>query len=252
MTDRDQAVPVGGWHAVIAAMRSGRRVFELWLLQDRDDARAREAGELAADLGVACRQMTRAELDARLPGINHQGCVALCAPLAALGEAGLDDILSAVASPLLLVLDGVQDPHNLGACLRSAAAAGADAVITPRDRAAGLSTVVRKTAAGGADCVPLVQVTNLARTLRNLQAAGVWVVGTAAEAPRSIHETPLTGPLALVLGGEGGGLRHLTARTCDHLAAIPMAGGVASLNVSVAAGICLFEALRQRGASGTV
>ena len=115
MTDRDQIVPVGGWHAVIAAMRSGRRVFELWLLQDRDDARAREVTGLATDLGVVCRQVPRAELDARLPGINHQGCVALCAPLAALGEAGLDDILSAVASPLLLVLDGVQDPHNLGA-----------------------------------------------------------------------------------------------------------------------------------------
>ncbi|HHO68213.1 MAG TPA: 23S rRNA (guanosine(2251)-2'-O)-methyltransferase RlmB, partial [Gammaproteobacteria bacterium] len=146
----------------------------------------------------------------------------------------------------LLVLDGVQDPHNLGACLRSADAAGVHAVIVPRDRAAPLNGAARKVACGAADAVPLVRVTNLARTLRGLRDAGIWIYGAAGDAPQTLYEADLSGPLALVLGGEGKGLRRLTREHCDGLIAIPMAGSVSSLNVSVAAGICLFEARRQR------
>jgi 23S rRNA (guanosine2251-2'-O)-methyltransferase len=147
---------------------------------------------------------------------------------------------------LLLILDGVQDPHNLGACLRSAAAAGATAVIVPKDRAATLTPTARKVAAGGAERVPLVRVTNLARCMKDLQDAGIWIVGLAGEAEASLYSVDLKGPMAIAMGGEGEGLRRLTREHCDYLAKIPMASGMESLNVSVAAGISLFEALRQR------
>ncbi len=150
------------------------------------------------------------------------------------------------APPLLLVLDGVTDPHNLGACLRSADAAGVAAVIVPRDRAVGLTPVVRKVAAGAAETVPLVQVVNLARTLRELKERGVWLVGTADDAARTLYDVDLSGPTALVLGSEGEGMRRLTREACDELVSIPMAGAVESLNVSVATGVALFEAVRQR------
>jgi 23S rRNA (guanosine2251-2'-O)-methyltransferase len=148
--------------------------------------------------------------------------------------------------PLLLVLDGVTDPHNLGACLRSADAAGVQAVIVPKDRSASLTPVVRKVACGAAETVPLVAVTNLARTLKQLQQRGLWVVGTAGEAQQYIYELDLKIPTVIVMGAEGAGMRRLTRENCDYLARLPMAGGVSSLNVSVAAGVCLFEAVRQR------
>ena len=164
-----------------------------------------------------------------------------------MGEGALDELLDrATAPPLLLVLDGVQDPHNLGACLRTADAAGASAVIVPRDRAAGLTPTVRKVASGAAETMPLIQVVNLARTLRWLKEREIWIVGADDQAPKSLFETHLTGALALVLGAEGAGLRRLTRENCDLLVAIPMAGAVESLNVSVAAGVLLFEAARQR------
>ena len=170
------------------------------------------------------------------------------APRAGDPETQLEEALEAIgdAPPLLLVLDGVTDPHNLGACLRSADAAGVAAVIVPRDRAAGLTPVVRKVAAGAAETVPLVQVVNLARTLRELKERGVWLVGTSDDAARTLYDVDLSGPTALVLGSEGEGMRRLTREACDELVSIPMAGAVESLNVSVAAGVALFEAVRQR------
>jgi 23S rRNA (guanosine2251-2'-O)-methyltransferase len=186
------------------------------------------------------------ELDRLASGERHQGVCVQMRSAGVLGEGALDDLLEKVKAPLLLVLDGVQDPHNLGACLRTADAAGVAAVIVPRDRAAGLSPVVRKVASGAAETIPLIQVVNLARTLRWLKEREIWIVGTDDEAPKSLFETSLTGPLALVLGAEGQGLRRLTKENCDALISIPMKGVVESLNVSVATGVVLYEALRQR------
>jgi 23S rRNA (guanosine2251-2'-O)-methyltransferase len=190
----------------------------------------------------------RDRLDRLAGGTGHQGIAAQVNAPAALGEKALDELLTALEEPpLLLVLDGVQDPHNLGACLRSADAAGAHAVIAPRDRAAGLTPVACKVASGAAESVPFIQVTNLARTLRHLRDGWqVRVVGTAGEAETLLYDADLTGPLALVMGSEEKGLRRLTREQCDLLVRLPMAGAVESLNVSVAAGVALFEAVRQR------
>ena len=203
---------------------------------------------LAERAGVKVATAADAELDKLAEGGRHQGVVAQITPRAGDPETQLEEALeSAVGPPLLLVLDGVQDPHNLGACLRSADAAGACAVIVPRDRAAGLTPVVRKVAAGAAETVPLVSVVNLARTLRDLKDRGIWLVGTDDTASSALFEADLAGPLALVMGSEGEGMRRLTRECCDQLVSIPMAGAVESLNVSVAAGVALFEAVRQRG-----
>jgi 23S rRNA (guanosine2251-2'-O)-methyltransferase len=190
-----------------------------------------------------------AQLDKLAAGERHQGVVAELLPRAGDPETQLEEALEAAGdAPLLLVLDGVQDPHNLGACLRSADAAGVAAVLVPRDRAAGLTPVVRKVAAGAAETVPLVAVVNLARTLRELKERGVWLVGTDDSAEKTLYDAELTGPVALVMGSEGEGMRRLTRECCDQLVSIPMAGAVESLNVSVAAGVALFEAVRQRSA----
>ncbi len=161
-------------------------------------------------------------------------------------EEYLYEVLDETAVPFVLILDGVQDPHNLGACLRTAAAAGVDVVVAPRDRSASLTEAARAVSAGGAEVVPFVQVTNLARTMDELRKAGVWLVGTSDRADKSLYESDLTGPVALVLGSEGKGLRRLTTEKCDFVASIPMSGKVECLNVSVAAGVCIFEAVRQR------
>jgi len=191
-------------------------------------------------------QTSRQRLDGMAPEGRHQGVVAKVAAALALPHT-LDGVLEGLSEPaLLLVLDGVQDPHNLGACLRVADAMGAHAVIAPKDRAAGLNPTVRKVASGAAETIPFITVTNLARTLRELQDLGIWVVGTAGESENDLFGMKLDGPLALVLGAEGEGLRRLTRENCDQLARIPMFGTVESLNVSVAAGMCLFEARRQR------
>lgn len=180
-------------------------------------------------------------------GLRHQGVLARMQAPAPGNESDLLELLTGLETPpLLLVLDGVQDPRNLGACLRSADAAGVHAVVVPRDRAAELTAVARKTAAGAAESVPLFVVTNLARCLRELRSAGVWLVGLAGEAETDLYQARLTGPLAMVLGAEGSGLRRLTREHCDELLRIPMAGSVESLNVSAATAVCLFEALRQR------
>ncbi len=240
-----------GINAVSAALANGG-VRELWLDRARRDQRLGALAEQARSAGIPIRQQDRDRLDAAAGGTNHQGALAWSDLPAALTESDLSRLLeSGPADPLLLVLDGVTDPHNLGACLRCADGAGALAVITPRDRAVGLTATVVKVASGAATSVPLVRVTNLARTLKQLQDRGIWVIGLAGEAAPSLFELDLTGPLALVLGSEGQGLRRLTRERCDRLAALPMHGQVESLNVSVSAGIGLYETLRQRQAVRT-
>jgi 23S rRNA (guanosine2251-2'-O)-methyltransferase len=241
---------VFGLHAVTGLLqRNPERVSLLLVLESRDDARIQQVLSLAEKANVPVRRVSRGELDERVSGVSHQGVVAETGSATVIGEKQLPDFLESLQTPaFLLVLDGVQDPHNLGACLRSAAAAGVDAVILPRDRSAPLNATARKVACGAAEAVPVVRVTNLARALRLIKDSGIWIYGAAGEAGSSIYDTDLSGPLALVLGGEGKGLRRLTREHCDALAAIPLAGPVSSLNVSVATGICLFEALRQRRA----
>jgi len=238
-----------GLHAVAAALRRGpERLLEIQVVEGaRSQARLSELMNEARAAGIAIRNCPRDTLDDLVKEGAHQGIVAWLKPAQAFSEADLDDLLSGLTTaPLLLILDGVQDPHNLGACLRTADAAGAHAVIAPRDRAVGLTPVARKVASGAAESVPFIQVTNLARSLRELKDKGIWLVGADGEAEMDIFAADLRGPLALVMGAEGQGLRRLTREHCDFLARIPMAGAVESLNVSVAAGICLFEAVRQR------
>ncbi len=239
---------IHGIHAIGALLRrSPERVESLAVLRGRRDQRLEELLQTARVNGIAVRECAREELDRLAPGV-HQGVVAQVRAATPLNESFLlDTLLPNLSEPaLLLVLDAVTDPHNLGACLRSADAFGAHAVIVPRDNAAPLNATARKVASGAADVVPLVVVTNLARTLRALQQAGVWVVGAAGEAARALSTIDLRGAVALVMGAEGSGMRRLTREHCDHLAAIPMCGEVDSLNVSVATGVFLYEARRQR------
>lgn len=243
-----QLEKIYGLHAVGALLRHHpKRVKQVWLAEGRGDPRVQVLIELAAQARVSVGQCERREMDAWVEGV-HQGVVAEVSPSQVWGEAMLDELLDrAEGPPLLLVLDGVTDPHNLGACLRTADAAGALAVIVPKDKSATLNATVRKVACGAAEVIPLVAVTNLARTLEKLQQKGLWVVGTAGEAEQSLYAQDLTGPIVLVMGAEGRGMRRLTREHCDYLVRLPMAGSVSSLNVSVATGVCLFEALRQRG-----
>jgi len=237
-----------GIHAVrVLLARNPERISRLLVTSGRDAARLVELKSLAQRAGVQVGATDDASLDRLADGGRHQGVVAEITPRGGDPETQLEEALEAAqGAPLLLVLDGVQDPHNLGACLRSADAAGVTAVIVPRDRAAGLTAVARKVAAGAAETVPFVPVVNLARALRDLKERGVWLVGTDDAADRTLFEADLTGPLALVMGSEGEGLRRLTRECCDQLVSIPMAGAVESLNVSVATGVVLFEAVRQR------
>jgi 23S rRNA (guanosine2251-2'-O)-methyltransferase len=239
---------VYGLHAVNAALeRAPERVLEVWVAQLRDDARARELKERAERAGVHVHAATAESLAKLVGDVVHQGAVAAMRPLKPWDEHDLTEFLGRLTvDPVLLVLDGVTDPHNLGACLRTADAAGAHAVVIPKDRAATVDGVARKVAAGAAEFVPVATVTNLARTLGVLKERGIWVVGTDGEAEKPLYTADLKRPLALVLGAEGSGMRRLTRDKCDFLVRIPMAGHMQSLNVSVAAGIALFEVLRQR------
>lgn len=237
-----------GIHAIEAALKK-RLATELWLDErQKPSARLNKLLALAKNEGIRVVKHSREELDKLANGERHQGVVAQLKQEAA--SAVQTDLMSLIDDlgrpPFLLVLDGVTDPHNLGACLRSANAAGVDAVIVPKDNAVGMTPVVRKVACGAAEDTPFYQVTNLARTLRDLQQAGVWLIGAAGETDDDIYQADLKGPLALVIGAEGKGMRRLTKERCDLLVKIPMAGSVESLNVSVATGVCLFEALRQR------
>ena len=269
MSGRDWIV---GIHAVTELLRRNPQdVLELLLQQERSDQRLEDVRALANELGITIKVVPRAELEKRLLNEGgkqdagkkdggkqsrqkadrlpvHQGVIALCQWRDTVkDEAFLTAMLDKLPHPpLLLVLDEITDPHNLGACLRTADAAGVDAVIVPRDNAAPMNLTVRKVASGAAEKVNLVVVTNLSRTLAALQQRGIWVSGAAGEADKTLYESDLTGPIALVMGSEGKGMRRLTREHCDYLLSIPMAGAVSSLNVSVAAGVCLFEAVRQR------
>lgn len=237
---------VFGIHAVEAFLqRAPQDVLELFVMKDRDDKRMQPIIQLARQNGVSVQFCNRKTLDDMVSG-QHQGVVAKARLQSSGSEADLAAIVAANDKPFILILDGVTDPHNLGAILRSADAAGVHAVVAPKDRSVKLTSVVRKVACGAAESVPFITITNLARTMRELQDAGVWIVGTAGETDTLVYDADLKGPLALVLGAEGEGLRRLTRETCDSLVKIPMFGTVSSLNVSVAAGICLFEAVRQR------
>jgi 23S rRNA (guanosine2251-2'-O)-methyltransferase len=237
-----------GFHPIEAALeRSGGRIQSLLVASESRNPRARTLADQAREQGVHVRTEPRAALDRRSGGERHQDVIAEFVPDNIWGEQDLERLLDAIdGSPLLLVLDGVQDPHNLGACLRSADAAGVGFVILPKDRSAGLTPVARRAAAGAAEILPIVLVTNLARVLKRLKDTGVWLAGTTDQADQSIYEAELKGPLALVMGAEGKGMRRLTEELCDFRLRIPMLGTVDSLNVSVATAVCLFEAVRQR------
>ncbi|HKK04338.1 MAG TPA: 23S rRNA (guanosine(2251)-2'-O)-methyltransferase RlmB [Gammaproteobacteria bacterium] len=246
MSDNEELIY--GLHAVLAALQQHpEAVAEVWIDRARRDPRAQKIRQAAAAAGVALHEVSARVLAERAGDVRHQGVAARGRAPRVRDEADLEALLGAVEGPpLLLVLDGVTDPHNLGACLRSADGAGTHAVIAPRDRACGLTPVARKVASGAAESVPFIQVTNLARTLRWLKEQGIWLIGADGTAEGELFDVDLSGPIALVLGAEGAGLRRLTREHCDILARLPMRGRVDSLNVSVSAGIFLYEALRQR------
>lgn len=242
---------VFGIHSVTALMElTPERFIEVWFLKGRDDDRVTPLIDLARQYGVSVQFMHRKALDEKSEGEQHQGVIARVKAAKVLTEHDLSDIVERTQAknelPFLLILDGVTDPHNLGACLRNADAAGVQAIVVPKDNAAKINATVRKVAVGAAETVPLIQVTNLARTMKALQEMGIWIIGTAGEATQSLYDCKLQGPMALVMGAEGKGMRRLTRETCDELIKLPMAGSVSSLNVSVASGICLFEIVRQR------
>jgi 23S rRNA (guanosine2251-2'-O)-methyltransferase len=235
-----------GFHAVGVRLKTApQSVIEVYVDASRKDARMRQFLQRANEAGARVIEADGMRL-AKLAGSHgHQGVAARVQPLPTSNS--LDDLLDQLKEPpLLLVLDGVTDPHNLGACLRVADGAGAQAVIAPKDHAVGVNATVAKVASGAAETVPYFMVTNLARTLGELKERSIWCVGTSDDAPKTLYQADLKGPVALVLGAEGSGLRQLTRKTCDELVSIPMRGAVESLNVSVASGLCLYEALRQR------
>ena len=236
-----------GVHAVQAMLKaSPQRVIEVHMQVGRTDDRLQKIHNLVEKHGIHKQLVGVKKLDSRVSG-SHQGVIALCRPGVALDESLLLKLFEQYGSQIFfLILDGVTDPHNLGACLRSADGAGVHAVIIPKDNAVCLTPVVQKVACGAAESVPLVPVTNLTRTIKKLKSLGIWVVGTTGNAGQTIYETNLSGPITLVMGAEGVGMRDLTTKQCDFLANIPMKGQVESLNVSVATGICLYEIRRQR------
>lgn len=238
-----------GFHSIEAILNNApERFLEIYALKGREDNRLNQVVNDARKFGISVQFMQRKALDNKANGEQHQGIIANVKAARAYNEKDLDEIIQRETTPFFLVLDGVTDPHNLGACLRSADAAGVHGVIVPKDKSAKLNGTARKVACGAAETVPLIQVTNLARTLRDIKEAGVWVVGTAGETDTAVFDANLTGPMAIVMGAEGDGMRRLTREHCDELVKIPMVGSVSSLNVSVATGVCLFEVLRQRSA----
>ena len=236
---------VFGFHAVLARLRADpKSVVEIFLDETRNDARGKDLVALAERAGVRLMRVPTKRLDGFYGGGRHQGVVARI-DIKKISDS-LDEILEKTEKPLLLVLDGVTDPHNLGACLRVANAAGAHAVVAPKDRAAGITPAVSKVASGAAESTPYLMVTNLARTLAEIKERNIWVVGADERAEKTLYETDLPDSIAWVLGAEGEGMRRLTRESCDLLVRIPMRGEVESLNVSVSAGVCLFESVRRR------
>lgn len=239
---------IHGIHAVEAALKATpEKIKQLYVQQSRHDERIDRLVALAKAAKISVQQLSREALDTLLTNTHHQGVAAEITASQVYTESDLFELLDGLSHPpFLLVLDGVQDPHNLGACLRTANAAGVHAVIAPKDRAVSITPVVRKVASGAAEFIPFVQVTNLVRTLKALQQRNIWVYGASEAATTAFYDVDLKGPLALVIGAEGKGLRRLTSEVCDLLINIPTVGYIASLNVSVATGVCLFEAVRQR------
>jgi len=240
-----------GLHSVQHVLQQdSSRIIEVWVQDSRRDAKVQVLIEQLQKQDVTLQTVPKKTLDKLAQSEHHQGILLRCQAAPVQTEETLEQLLTTLTSPpFLLVLDEVQDPHNLGACLRTADAAGVHAVIIPKNRSCSITSAVRKVASGAAETMPVIQITNLARTLRWLQEQGVWIIGTVAEADKSLYETELTGAIALVMGAEGTGLRRLTQETCDKLMKIPMLGTVESLNVSVATGICLYEIVRQRALS---
>jgi 23S rRNA (guanosine2251-2'-O)-methyltransferase len=239
---------LSGIHSIEAALKyDAENLTELYVESGQHNPRVRELAERARSLGIKPHARERADLDRMTGGARHQGIAALYRTPPARSESDLPALVEAGGrQALFLVLDGVTDPHNLGACMRSAEAAGVTAVIVPRDKAVGITPTVRRASAGAADRVPFLAATNLARSLKVLKDAGVWLTGFTGDASQTLYEGDFTGPVGIVLGSEGEGMRRLTREACDHVARIPMRGSVESLNVSVAAGVVLFEVLRQR------
>jgi 23S rRNA (guanosine2251-2'-O)-methyltransferase len=238
-----------GIHSVESALQNTPdQVKVLWIAEECHNPRVKKLAKQARGQNVRVETMARPALDRRSDGQRHQDVIAEFIAQNIWLEKDLDSLLGAIdGPPLLLVLDEVQDPHNLGACLRTAEAAGVHLVILPKDRSAGLTPVARRSASGAAEVLPLLFATNLARVLRKLKQNGVWLLGTSDQAEQSLYEADLAGPMALVMGSEAKGMRRLTAELCDFQIHIPMHGSVSSLNVSVATGVCLFEMTRQRG-----
>ena len=239
-----------GFHAVGVRLKTApASIIEVYVDPTRRDARMKQFQARAAEAGVRVIEADAQRLMKLAGSAGHQGVAARVQAIEGVRTLDelLDDLADAGAVPLLLVLDGVTDPHNLGACLRVADGAGAHAVIAPKDHAAGINATVAKVASGAAETVPYFMVTNLARTLNELKERSIWVTGTSDDADKTLYEVDFKGPTALVLGAEGPGMRQLTRKTCDQLVRIPMMGAVESLNVSVASGVCLYEARRQRG-----
>ena len=236
-----------GIHAVQAALESQSGIIELWVEQKRHDKRIEDILALAKQNTIPCKRVTHHFLNESLPDTRHQGVVARLAGIPAKTESELHQLLDKLDEPaFILLLDGVTDPHNLGACIRTAEAAGIHALVVPKDKSCGMTATVRKVASGAAERLPFVQVTNLSRCIKALQERGIWFIGTDLATDTNLYQQDLTGPLAIVMGAEGKGLRRLTKEHCDTLVKLPMKGAVESLNVSVATGVVLFEALRQR------
>jgi 23S rRNA (guanosine2251-2'-O)-methyltransferase len=242
-----EASYIVGLHAVQSALRNDpEHVLEVLIDRQRKDKRMRELTELAQQSGIAVHYVEQKRLDKLAAGQKHQGVIARYKAPETFNENDLYGLVEKADQPLVLALDGVTDPHNLGACLRTADAVGVTAVIAPKDRAVGLTPTVRKVASGAAERIPFVQVTNLSRALEQLKKLGLWVIGTSDAADEELYAARLQGPLVLVMGAEGKGMRRLTQEHCDSTISIPMKGQVESLNVSVATGVCLYEILRQR------
>ena len=238
---------VYGVHAVSALIETEpERIIEVYVLKERDDARLHAVVSALNSLGITVNQVNRKTLDDKVFGGVHQGVVARVKSAKVLGDYELNEFLDKVENPFLLILDNVTDVHNLGACLRSCDGAGVNALITSKDKSASLTAAAKKVACGAAESVPVFYVTNLARTMKELQERFIRIIGTAGETDKVIYDVDLTGPLALVMGAEDTGMRRLTRENCDQLVKLPMLGKVTSLNVSVATGVCLYEALRQR------
>jgi len=243
----DTSALIYGIHAVQAALDGDAKIIEIWVEETRKDKRVVPILELAKKNKVECKRVTSQYLKDTLPEARHQGVVARLTSVAVKSESDLTHLLDNLDEPpFILLLDGVTDPHNLGACIRTAEAAGVHAIVVPKDKSCGMTATVRKVASGAAEILPFVQVTNLSRCLKSLQDRGIWVIGTDLATQTSLYQQDLKGPLAIVMGAEAKGLRRLTKEHCDSLVKLPMNGTIESLNVSVATGVVLFEALRQR------